>query len=65
MVALICFKQLAKTVVFGHDFLSVKPKKIYPTIQELIPISSHIPGKVLSYAGGWSLKNPLYSSYAL
>ena len=33
--------------------------------EELIPISSHITGKVLSYAGSWSLKNPLYSSYAL
>lgn len=30
--------------------------------EELIPISSHITGKVLSYASSWSLLCPLYYS---
>ena len=30
--------------------------------EELVPISSHITGKVLSYDGSWSLVHPLYSS---
>jgi hypothetical protein len=30
--------------------------------EELIPISSHITGKVLSYAGSWSLVHTFYSS---
>jgi fanconi anemia group D2 protein len=30
--------------------------------EELIPISSHITGKVLSYASSWSLLRPLYYS---